>query len=831
MHLRGVIFLALLLFWLPALGQGDQEEVSLLWIVEQLEDHYGVSFNYNPRVLEGKQLQGFSLGTRLSEDLQKLEAQTDLQFEMLSGNFVSITTKLAGGLCGYLKDKDSGQPIAFATIRTPKGATITDEQGYFELEGNSGLIEIRYLGYKTIMREAKYFAQDRCGTVYMFADAQSLEQIVLTGYLIEGMDKLNDGSYNIDFDQFTILPGLIETDVLQTVQALPGIQSVSETVSNINIRGGTHDQNLILWDGIKMYQSGHFFGLIAAFNPLITQEVSLVKSGTSAARSDGVSGTIDMRTDARVNGKLNGSIGANLINVDGFIDLPLGPSSSIQLAGRKSLSDWWKTPTYDAYFDRISQDTEVIGPLDTQLNTDQQFDFYDASLRWLFDPTDKDRIRLNLIYVNNELIFNENALVGAEQTSKQSSLSQNSFGAGLSYQRRWNEAFSTDLQIYETDYQLQAINENLELGQRFYQENEVSETGVTLSGTWEISDKLRGSLGYQFIETGVTNLDEVDLPRFKVLVAEVVRTHAPFTQWEYQAASGTYLSAGLRYNYLDKFKSSRLEPRLAINQELGDNWNVQGSVEWKQQVTSQVINFQNDFLGVEKRRWQLADNDSIPVIKSRQAALGLSFEDGGWLVSLEGYQKQVDGITAQSQGFQGPYEFEKSSGTYKVIGADLLMRKAWRDLRAWLSYSWMDNQYEFPDLQASAFPSNLDITHSITAGLSYTYDAFKIAAGINWRNGKPYTQPDPADPVVDGTIQYQAVNQERLDEYLSVDASVLYTFGLSGTQLETGLAVWNLIDLDNTLEQYYRLDVQDQLQTFQQQALGWTPQALLRWKF
>ncbi|MGK0430514.1 MAG: hypothetical protein ACJARX_002191, partial [Psychroserpens sp.] len=113
-------------------------------------------------------------------------------------------------------------------------------------------------------------------------DLQQLSQVVLPQYIVRGINKLNNGSYEIDFNQFDILPGLIETDVLHAVQAFPGIQSINETVSDINIRGGTHDQNLILWDGIKMYQSGHFFGLISMFNPQITQHVSVLKNGTDA---------------------------------------------------------------------------------------------------------------------------------------------------------------------------------------------------------------------------------------------------------------------------------------------------------------------------------------------------------------------------------------------------------------------------------------------------------------------------------------------------------------------------------------------------------------------
>ena len=101
--------------------------------------------------------------------------------------------------------------------------------------------------------------------------------MILYKFLTTGLIKQQDGSITLNIEDFGILPGLIEPDILQTVQALPGIKSIDETVSDINIRGGTNDQNLILWDGIKMYQSGHFFGLISAFNPHLTDKVTIIK--------------------------------------------------------------------------------------------------------------------------------------------------------------------------------------------------------------------------------------------------------------------------------------------------------------------------------------------------------------------------------------------------------------------------------------------------------------------------------------------------------------------------------------------------------------------------
>jgi len=78
-------------------------------------------------------------------------------------------------------------------------------------------------------------------------NTQYLEEVLITNYLTKGISTKNDGSINIKPQQFGILPGLIEPDILQSIQALPGVQSVDERVSNINVRGGTHDQNLILY--------------------------------------------------------------------------------------------------------------------------------------------------------------------------------------------------------------------------------------------------------------------------------------------------------------------------------------------------------------------------------------------------------------------------------------------------------------------------------------------------------------------------------------------------------------------------------------------------------
>ncbi|MDC8003814.1 TonB-dependent receptor [Aureisphaera galaxeae] len=820
--------------WAGCFWGWTQEAKPLVQALTQLENRYNCTFNYAERTVADVFVEIPSAELSLEQAVSSLADQTGFVFEVLENNFVSIKRNAELSLCGYILDKDTLEPLEGATIQIEGASTITDGNGYFKIEvRHSGVsVTVRYLGYRTLERNYKYFKTNTCDAIYLIPKTEQLSQVILSNYLVNGIDKLNTGDFQIDVEKFGLLPGLIEPDVLQAVQSFPGIQSINETVSNINIRGGTHDQNLILWDDIKMYKTGHFFGLISAFNPQITQKVALRKNGTPAAYSDGVSGTIAMQTEEEVNPRWKGNLGANLIDVSGFLDMPLGNKSSLQIAGRKSISDLWKTPTYEAYFDRISQNTEVSNNAESVVNTDQTFDFYDVSLRWLYRISDKDRLRLNFILMDNQLAFDENAVISGIDATRRSSVSQNNFAGGLFYERQWNDDFTTTFQIYESDYKLQAINANLLLNQRFLQENKVSETGARLKGTYTLNDRWTGHLGYQIIETKVTNLDDVDLPLFRSLVAEVVRSHSGFAQGDYSSKDeNTRLQIGFRYNYLDKFEKSVYEPRFTLTQKFAEYFSVELLGEMKHQVASQIINFQNDFLGVEKRRWQLANDKDIPVLESKQAALGFNFSRKGWLLSAEGYYKQVDGITTQSQGFQDQYEFIKSAGSYEVVGLDFLFRKRLKNANFWMSYSYMDNTYTFENLQADSFPSNLDITHAVNGGASYTYRDFEISTGINWRTGKPTTEPIMGNEVVNEAINYAASNTERLEDYLRWDASVMYDLKFEKTRWQFGVSVWNLLDKNNEINRYYRVDEVDQAQQFRQTSLGITTNAAIRCYF
>lgn len=825
----GIVLFFIIFFFSTILNaQEEKGKIPLSELLIQLQDKYRYEFTYADDEIKDIYIQSPPGVLTFQEVLNYLNKETGLIFKSIGNTIVTIQKKpTTFYICGYILDNETRIPLANVAIIGKNHNTTSDVFGYFKLKIVPGKkkITIRHLGYNTLVRSVASFKGLTCTNIYLNQHIEALSEIVVANFMVKGIDRINDGTYIINFSNFGLLPGLIETDVLQTVQSLPGIQSINETISNINIRGGTNDQNLLLWDGIKMYQSGHFFGLISIFNPLITTDVSVIKNGTDVNFSDGVSGTIDMKTDAKINHTFKGSIGINMINADAFIDVPLGNKSSLQLSARKAINNLIETPTYNEYFDRISRNTAIK-------NSNIKFDFYDTSLRWLYKISEKDQIRINLINVSNNLEFGEKAGINQNEEFKESSIAQNSIAESLFYRRDWNNNFSTTLQLYETDYKLKAINSKILQQQRLFQENKVSETSVKLKTIYKANNKLSFLNGYQYTETGISNLTDVDNPVFKSFEREVIREHAGFSQIKYVSnLKKMTVKLGLRYSYIDKFRKHLVEPRFSFNQQIFKHLNVQVSGEFKHQNTSQIINLQNDFLGVEKRRWRLSNNKDIPIIKGKQVSFGLTYNSKGWLFSAEGYFKEVKGITSRSQGFLNQYTLARAIGSYQVNGVDFLINKRFKKMSSWLSYSYANNDYTFNDFAEINFPNNLDIKHSLTLGSSFSTNNFKVSAGLNWHTGRPITKLVAMNEVVDNIINYEQANSINLDNYLRIDLSATYKFKISNDVIaHTGVSVWNGLGKENKLNTYYRLENNLPVQ-IDQTSLGMTPNFTLRIEF
>jgi len=664
-----------------------------------------------------------------------------------------------------------------------------------------------------------------------YTSVQQLEEVIITDYLTSGIYKNNTGSISIKPEQFGILPGLIEADVLQTIQALPGVLSVDETVSNINVRGGTHDQNLFLYDGIKMYQSGHFFGLISAFNPQLTHKISVIKNGTSAKYGDGISSIVDMQLSDKISSDSNIGLGLNLISADGYAKVPLGKKTEIQVAARRSVTDILDTPTYNNYFDRVFQDTDLTNTEDAAVSKNEHFYFYDTAIKFLYDLSEKDKIRFNFLNIYNALDYNEEATINTTNEASNSQLKQHNIASGITYERQWNTKLNTFAQIYYSNYDLDGTNFDILNNQRLIQENEVVDGGLKLHANYYLSPTLNINGGFQFTEVGISNLEDVNNPVFRSYIKRVIRTYSGFAEAQFQSKNkNTSVRLGIRNNYFKKFNLHLVEPRLHINQRFLNYFRVELSAEYKSQSTTQIIDLQKDFLGIEKRRWVLANNTTIPVVKSKQASFGLSYNKNKLLLTAEAYIKQVDGITTRSQGFQNQYQFVNAIGNYEVKGVDILINKQFQKFGTWLSYSYSKNNYSFEDLNDGAsFPNNFDITHVIDFASTFTLENLKLALGLNWHSGRPFTLPN-YEASNNNTIIYQSPNSSRLEDYLRADFSATYQFNIGKNQAVLGTSIWNILNQKNTINTYFTIE-NNELSKVENQSLGLTPNVSFKVRF
>ncbi|MGB1232281.1 MAG: TonB-dependent receptor domain-containing protein [Winogradskyella sp.] len=666
---------------------------------------------------------------------------------------------------------------------------------------------------------------------------QQLDEVVINNYLAKGISKTINGAISIKTKAFDMLPGVIEPDVLQIVERLPGIVSVNERISNLNIRGGTNDQNLIVYDGIRLYQSGHFFGLISAFNPYLTEDITVSKNGTSAKFGDGVSSIISIKNSDSINGQLKAGFGVNLLSIDGFAKIPLSKKTALQLSARRSITDVFSSPTYNTYFDRIFRDSEfnTSTTSNTLKSEEERFFFYDLNAKFLYDINKTTKLRFNVVTLFNTLNYNQ-TFTDSNTTlqTRKSTLNQTSFGTSISYSKYWKNGINTTLKTYFSSYNLDAENTNVTSSQKLIQKNDVADYGIRLEAQKSVSKHIKLTAGYQLNEVAVSNFEDVINPTFTSLSKKIIRTHALFgeTKWTSNSKK-TYIKFGLRGNYFEKFARFLVEPRLSVNQKISNYFRLEILGELKSQSLTQIIDLQQNFFGIEKRRWQLADTNSVPIITSQQVSVGLNYNKNGWLMVAEGYYKKVNAISAQSQGFQNQYQFANAIGAYNIKGFDILLNKRFTNISTWLSYSYSKNNYLFSALNnGKSFPNSVDLKHVINTSLTYNFNGLKIGLGINWHSGKPYTLPLETQNNNTNTIDYQSPNAERLNAYFRTDISATYNFKLSKkVNGEFGVSIWNLFNKTNIINRYYTLNTDDTIIKIDNPSLKFTPNFSFRVHF
>lgn len=844
-HKRVSVLYCLLFCFMPLLGTAQETPAytSLNALIHSLEQDFDVKFSYVDADLANMRVPNTD-ATSLPGILAHIEQVTQLRIKRLNDRYYAITKSDKIAICGYVFDNFEENTVMGASVEVLDSdiAVVTDMNGRFAINNvpRGATLRIKYVGYKTrFIKAEELLGRLECETIVLAQFYQQLQEVVVYEFLTSGLTKQSDASIELDIEKFGILPGSIEPDILQTVQALPGIESIDETVSDINIRGGSNDQNLLLWDGIKMYQSGHFFGLISAFNPYLTEKVTLVKNGTSSQYGDGVSGLIDMRTKDELGIPFFGGAGFNLISGDAYGQVPLSERLAIQFSARRSLTDFFDTPTFNRFFERIFENDRIVNnsrPEETQ--RDQTFLFYDFTGKLLYDINDRQKMRLSVININNQLDYSEEDMDTGEKT--RSDLNQFNFSVGLRLQSEWSERFSSSLNAYYTNYDLDSRSISSDARQQLLQNNEVDEKSAKLNTVFNVVPQLDWRNGIQISETKITNATNVTLPPFANSQEGTVVTQSFFSELAYTTDNNRLMAkAGVRLNNYrnpENFTKFITEPRLNINYTFAENWKAILLGEFKSQATNQVIDLEQNFLGIEKRRWVISDGTNLPVTRSKQGSFGINYDHKTLFIGLEGFYKEVKDISTLTQGFQNENQFNGEIGKYAVKGVEFLINQKTNTYSIWGSYTYNLNNYTFPDFDPSEFPNNFDIRHTATVAATFTTGNVRLGIGINYRSGKPFTRPDAENPlntdVFPFRINFEEPNSSRLPEYLRADASAIYDFSMSPKVGATlGFSILNFTDRQNTLNTYYQLGPNDTIERIENVSLGLTPNMSFRVRF
>ena len=263
-------------------------------------------------------------------------------FLFLLLNFNFIYTQNSFTISGYVQDNSNNELIIGASVivKELQIGTVTNNYGFFSLtlvEGNYDLI-FQSLGFED---QSLNFNLNRNISVNIFLNEniESLDEVILSKNIEDVDVELPLLSMNIlsgkTIRQTPVVFG--ESDLLKTIQLLPGVSSAGEGASGFNVRGGAADQNLILFDEAIIYNSSHLFGLFSVFNSDAIKEVKLYKGGIPSSYGGRLSSVLDVYQKDGNNQKLQANGGIGSISSRFLIEGPIQKNkSSFLLASRGS---------------------------------------------------------------------------------------------------------------------------------------------------------------------------------------------------------------------------------------------------------------------------------------------------------------------------------------------------------------------------------------------------------------------------------------------------------------------------------------------------------------
>jgi outer membrane receptor for ferrienterochelin and colicin len=697
-------------------------------------------------------------------------------------------------ISGYMRDSLSTENLIGATLynRSNTLGTSSNQYGFYSLTLPEGWVDLvySYVGYATQVRS---FMLNRDMVIDVdMVGSLALEEVVVTA---AGSDRIQDrtqmSALNVPVAQIKAAPALLgEVDVLKVLQLMPGIQSGGEGSSGLYVRGGGPDQNLILLDGVPVYNASHLFGFFSVFNADAINNIELLKGGFPARHGGRVSSVIDisMKEGNMQQFHGEGSIGivASRLTLEGPI---LKDRTSFIVSARRTYIDLLARPFIAAASAESNQ--EVV----------PGYYFYDLNAKINHRISANDRIYLSA-YMGDDKFFVESEDKDKDYYTTQSKTDMGLAWGNITAAFRWNHVFTNQLFGNTTlTYSRYRMNIYMKLWEKQPYENTEQYFGMDyLSGIEDWSGRVAfdylpspnhyirfgGSFTYHTFNPGSIGVTAESIPID--FGGEKTRTqeYSLYAEDDLRLSDRLKVNAGLRWSAFGVRGElyHALQPRLAARYLLTDDLSAKAAYS---RMAQYVHLLTNSNLGMPTDLW-VPTTDMLRPQRSDQVAAGLAYNfRSEYELSLEGYYKTMDNVIEYKEGasvfdVHSQWEDKVLQGEGRSYGVELFAQKKTGSLTGWIGYtlSWSDRQFDALN-HGKRFSYKYDRRHDVSVALMKKFGK-RVEASATWVFGSGSCATVPVgvlhavDPVYpDGQVsvtEYSERNAYRMAPYHRLDLSV-----------------------------------------------------------
>lgn len=694
-------------------------------------------------------------------------------------------------LSGYVNHSLSGTPLSNVNLIVDQTnfKAVTDQYGYFSLTIPKGrhTLKVSAVGMRTENRQIVLFS-DGVMNVNITEEAYSLKEVQITGDKINNINSVRMGAEKITITKIKQIPTAFgEVDILRAVLTLPGVKSAGEASTGFNVRGGSTDQNLILFNDQTIYNPSHLFGFFSAFNADAVKDVELYKSSIPVKFGGRISSVLDISAKDGNKNKFSGSGGIGLLTSRLTFEGPIGNNTSFLVGGRSTYSNW-----LFKVLPKTEYSNSKASFYDINLNLNHKFDDKNSVYATAYMSSDRFKLNSDTLYgyQNKNLnlkwkhLFNNklNAIFSSGYDSYHYNL-----GSEAKPANAYDLKFAIDQANVKADFNYKTAKHTFNFGisSVFYQlkpgiytpvgaasqvKEDIVATEQALESAIYIGDKFDISSKFS-IDAGIRYVI------YNYLGPNTVSNYVaglPLTDGN-EVGKTTYSGGKIINTY--QAPEIRVSARYAVSDK--------SSIKIAYNTLRQYIHMLSNTTAISPTDiWKLSD----PYIKPQegsQVALGYynNFRSNSIETSVEVYYKGIKNYLDYKSGAQlilnHNLERDVISTKGKAYGVELMVKKLTGKLNGWIGYTYSRSLQRTEDALAAGelvnrgeyYASNFDRPHDVTTVINYKFShRFSVSANFTYSTGRPITLP-VAKYMYGGSerVLYSDRNQYRIPDFYRGD--------------------------------------------------------------